>query len=153
MARTIRGMLGSHPEVEDVGQTVFIKFYYSLQNFKGQSSLKTYLTRIAINESLNQIRKNKRYKKMQQRSNQEKDLNQNNDSDLNWEDMEKIRKALDSLDLKYKSILVLRYFNQSSMEEISQILNIPLGTVLSRLSRAQRKLKKWYAQKEVGVYG
>ena len=55
IANTVIGMLGAIPEAEDVGQEVFIRFFRNIQNFKGDAKISTYLTRIAINLSLNEL--------------------------------------------------------------------------------------------------
>jgi RNA polymerase sigma-70 factor (ECF subfamily) len=60
VAGVVKSMLGSTPEAEDVGQEVFIKFYESLDKFRGDSMVSTYLVRIAINLSLNELKKRKR---------------------------------------------------------------------------------------------
>jgi RNA polymerase sigma-70 factor (ECF subfamily) len=60
VAGVIRSMLGATPEAEDVGQEVFIRFYDSLSKFRGDSQVSTYLIRIAINLSLNELKKRKR---------------------------------------------------------------------------------------------
>ena len=52
VASTVIGMLGFGPEADDVGQETFIRFFKAMENFRGDSSLSTYLTRIAINQSL-----------------------------------------------------------------------------------------------------
>lgn len=60
VAATVFGMLGKCAEAEDVGQETFIRFYNSLKNFRGDSAVGTYLTRIAINLSLNELKRRKR---------------------------------------------------------------------------------------------
>ena len=59
VAATIIGMLGPGPDAEDVGQETFVRLYRSLDGFRGDSSLATYVTRIAINQSLKAIRRRK----------------------------------------------------------------------------------------------
>jgi RNA polymerase sigma-70 factor (ECF subfamily) len=61
VAAIIKGMLGDCPEVDDVGKETFIRFYNSLASFRGDAALKTYLIRIAMNLSLNEIKKKKRF--------------------------------------------------------------------------------------------
>ncbi len=61
VAATVIGMLGPGGEVDDVGQEVFVRFYRALDRFRGDSSLKTYLTRIAINLSLNELKRRRRW--------------------------------------------------------------------------------------------
>ena len=60
VAATVVGMLGNCPEADDVGQDTFIRFYNGLGKFRGASSVSTYLTRIAINLSLNALKRRKR---------------------------------------------------------------------------------------------
>lgn len=59
IARTVIGMLGDANEADDVGQETFIRFFKSIHSFRGDSSLGTYLTRIAINLSYNVLKKAK----------------------------------------------------------------------------------------------
>ena len=62
VAATAIGMLGKGDDAEDVGQETFIKFYRSLDKFRGDAKIGTYLTRIAINLSLDALRRRKRSK-------------------------------------------------------------------------------------------
>jgi RNA polymerase sigma-70 factor (ECF subfamily) len=62
---------------------------------------------------------------------------------LNDELREKIEKAIESLPLKLREIVVLRHLEDCSYEEIAQIMNLPVGTVKSYLHRARKKLKEW----------
>jgi len=138
VAGVIKPMLGDIPQAVDVGQEVFIRFYESLDKFKGESSLGTYLIRIAINLSLNEIKRNKRKDKIF--SPLEK--GQNVKTDESVQDVyEMVHHEIDKLDAEFKIVVTLRMIEGYSTEETSKILNIPLGTVLSRLARAQKKLK------------
>ena len=56
VAATVLGMLGRGADADDVGQATFVRLYHALDRFRGESSLKTYLVRIAINLSLNALR-------------------------------------------------------------------------------------------------
>ena len=60
IARTVKGMLGETDSAEDVGQETFIRFYRSLKKYRGDAALGTYLTRIAVNLSLNELNKQKK---------------------------------------------------------------------------------------------
>jgi len=151
VAATIKGMLGDCQEAEEIGQDTFIKCYQSLGRFRGESSLKTYLIRIALNLCLNEIKRKKRLMNRTKRlSNldqlQEKieitEHERNEIKDL-------IKNALERLEPKQRSVLVLRIIEGYSTQETAKILKVPVGTVLSRLSRAQENLRnilgtKWY---------
>jgi RNA polymerase sigma-70 factor (ECF subfamily) len=143
VAATIKGLLGDCPEAEEVGQDTFIRCFQSLAKFRGESTLKTYLIRIALNLSLNEL---KRRKRMLNRVSRLDDVNfieaaedkvheQNEIKDL-------IHKAMEQLEVKQRSVLVLRVIEGYNTAETAKILKIPVGTVLSRLSRAQENMKK-----------
>ena len=61
VARTVKGMLGDSVFAEDIGQEVFIKLYYSLPEFRGEAKLSTYIQKIAVNLTLNEIKRRKRF--------------------------------------------------------------------------------------------
>jgi RNA polymerase sigma-70 factor (ECF subfamily) len=143
VAATVFGMLGHCTEAEDIGQETFIQFYKSLERFRGDSSLATYLTRIAINLSINELRKRK--KKMSTfASSARHDLEHIPDSRHPGPDRDvqrMVRKAVQKLEPKFRKVVVLRMINGYTVKETAQILNLPAGTVLSRLARAQTKLR------------
>jgi RNA polymerase sigma-70 factor (ECF subfamily) len=62
IATTVYGILGECQEAEDIGQEVFIRFFKSIGNFRGDAQLSTYLIRIAINLSLNELKRRRRRK-------------------------------------------------------------------------------------------
>jgi RNA polymerase sigma-70 factor (ECF subfamily) len=131
-------MLGDTAEALDVGQEVFIRFYEAIDQFKGEAALGTYLIRIAINLSLNEIKKRKRRRfffipidagaKIKTADDQ---------TDLK----EMVRHEIGQLEENFQAVVMLRMMEGYSTEETAEILGVPLGTVLSRLSRAQKKLK------------
>lgn len=144
VAATVIGMLGRCPEAEDVGQETFIRFYNSLKKFRGESSVGTYLTRIAINLSLNELKRRKRGSLLffQKPPDEIYDISDTKADSQQNEDKEIVQQAIQKLERKFRSVVVLRLIDGYSTEETAQILNIPVGTVLSRLSRAQQKLKE-----------
>lgn len=143
IASVIFGMIGKTPEAEDIGQETFIRFYKNLKNFRGDSGVGTYLTRIAINLSLNEIKRRKR-KNLMFISDEYDNLASTEDTPVaeNKEEKEMIHKAIQKLTPKFRSVIVLRLIRGYSTQETADILKIPLGTVLSRLTRAQKKLKE-----------
>lgn len=147
IAATAIGMLGQGADAEDVGQETFIRFFKSLDHFRGDAELKTYLTRIAINLSLDALRKRKRNRfwfwsdeQDENRLPMELSIDTSNDIDVT-ERKEWVRRAISTLDEKHRAVVVLRMTQGYSTKETADILNIPVGTVLSRLSRAQDKLR------------
>lgn len=160
VAATVIGMLGNTPEADDIGQETFIRFFESVQNFRGDSSVKTYLTRIAINLSLNELKRRQRFKN---RFSFFKDGQYENQLDPNEskapleekELKELVHSAIKSLKPEYRAVVLLRMIQGYDTKETSEILKIPVGTVLSRLSRALDKLKiilkPYYETDEIGT--
>lgn len=145
VASTVFGMLGRCDEADDVGQEVFIRFFNSIDNFRGEASPGTYLTRIAINLSINELRRRKLRRFLSIEKMREDGIEI---TDTDWkgspeEDRELVEKGLQQLSAKYRSVLVLRLIEGYSTEETAKILNLPAGTVLSRLARAQMKLREY----------
>ena len=147
VAATVIGMLGKGQEAEDVGQEVFVRFYKTLDRFREDSKLGTYLTRIAINLSLNELKRRKRrqllFKKPDDHVNGA--LVDPEDSTSKGERRGLVQMAIQKLAPEFRSVIVLRLIEGYSTEETAEILNIPAGTVLSRLSRAQKKLRNFLA--------
>ncbi len=141
IAAVVKGILGDCPDAEDTGQEVFIRFYKSMHQFKGQSTLKTYLVCIAVNLSLNELKKRKRLINYNSEVIHNHTIIQNDES-INFENRELIDMALNKLSPRQRSIVVLRLIEGYSVKETAGIMNIPEGTVLSGLSRAQGILKR-----------
>lgn len=152
VATTAKGMLGDTPEAEDVGQETFVRLFHSLKTFRGESKLGTYLTRIAINLSINELRRRKRhdilYAPTGGRPYDERHVVPDPVSEFEYDAMESrdaVRTAIASLKPRLRAVIVLRLIDGYSTKETAGILKIPMGTVLSRLSRAQLKLKELLA--------
>jgi len=144
VARTVKGMLGDSVFSEDIGQEVFIKLYYSLSEFRGEAKLSTYIQRIAVNMTLNEIKRRKRFFSMfSQKGNNEMHEFEvaDHDNEERREASEIVNKALLALDPKFRIIVTMRMLQGYSTKETAEILELPLGTVLSRLSRAQEQLR------------
>lgn len=138
VAGITRSMLGQTVEAEDVGQEVFIRFYESLPKFRGDSQLSTYLVRIAMNLSLNELKKRKRNVLRLFSMDVAAQARQLEPSpDLN----EQLAYEIGRLDPDFRAVVTLRLIEGYSTEETAVLLGIPLGTVLSRLARAQKRLQ------------
>lgn len=145
VARTVKGMLGDSVYSEDIGQEVFIKLYYSLPDFRGEAKLSTYIQKIAVNLTLNEIKRRKRFSTMFSHKGN-KEMHEIDIADYNSEEKheaaEIVNKALKNLEPNFRIIVTMRMLQGYSTKETAEILDLPLGTVLSRLSRAQEQLKK-----------
>ena len=144
VATTVIGMLGRCPEAEDVGQETFIRFYRALDSFRGDSSVSSFVTRIAINLSLNELKRRKRQGLVFQ-----SDVDMNSDGIVDehgvadpYENRQLVFRALQELPEDYRAVVVLRIIDGYSTLETAGLLELPIGTVTSRLARGQLKLKE-----------
>ncbi len=141
---TVAGMLGPNADTDDLTQEVFIRFFKAAKNFRGDSSLGTYLTRIAINLTLNEISRQKRKLKWINGVFQGRKPTEPADASTSPERAElkdTISKALQLLEVEFRTVVILRLVDGYSVRETAEILELPEGTVASRLARAQKKLK------------
>jgi RNA polymerase sigma-70 factor (ECF subfamily) len=145
VAKTVKGMIGDTVFAEDIGQEVFVKLYYSLSGFRGEAKLSTYIQRIAVNLTLNEIKRKKRFLSTFTHSGDDdaKEVDvPGYDSEEATDAKETVEKALGKLDPRFRIIVVMRMLQGYSTKETAEILDLPLGTVLSRLARAQEQLKQ-----------
>ena len=137
---------GSKEAAEDALQEVFVSVWKSRHTYDpNKGKLTTWLHRITVN----QCSREKARKAPAAVSLEEKDIDlpemkqQSRPEDvlINKMEYERLLKALDTLDKKHRTVLVLRYFNDLSYQEIAEALEIPLGTVKSRLNQSLQYLK------------
>jgi RNA polymerase sigma factor (sigma-70 family) len=144
--RTAYLITGSKEAAEDALQEVFVSVWKSRHTYDPKKGkLTTWLHRITIN----QCSKKKAGKTPAPVSLEEKgiDLPEMKHSEpedvlINKMEYDRLLLAMDKLDTKHRSVLVLRYFNDLSYQEIAEALEIPLGTVKSRLNQSLRYLKE-----------
>lgn len=146
VAATVIGMLGPGDDADEVGQVTMIKLYRSLDRFKGEAQLKTYITRIAMNASLDALRSRKRNllrfltPETDENASWEDQIPSDEDHAKDYENRQLVQYALGQLKPEFRSVAVLRLMQGCTVEEVASVLNIAPGTVLSRLSRAKTQL-------------
>jgi RNA polymerase sigma-70 factor, ECF subfamily len=144
VAATVKGMLGDSVFAEDLGQEVFIKLYYSLRDFRGEAKLSTYIQKIAVNMTLNELKKRKKVTSLFSQKGDD-EIYEMDIPDIDFterrEAEEIVNKALLSLEPGFRLVVTMRLLQGYSTRETAEILEIPEGTVLSRLSRAQEQLR------------
>lgn len=120
----------------DIVSDTVCKAYVSIKKLKEPSFFNTWLTRILINTSLDCINKNNKSVSFQE--------NTNSDMGLILKDDDQIidlKVAVDKLQGKYKTIVILKYFQDMTLTEIAKILQCPLGTVKTNLHKALGELR------------
>lgn len=140
-------------ETCDVVQEVFLKVFRKIDSFRGASSLKTWVYRIAVNEAHNHCRWSGRHRGhevgldgCQEDRGGGDSLSSSGPSPydclLDQEQQRLVEAALADLNPSYRSVVVLRDVEDMSYEEIADVLRLPLGTVKSRLLRGREALRK-----------
>jgi RNA polymerase sigma-70 factor (ECF subfamily) len=153
--RVVYLIVGDYYLAEEITQEVFVKAYNSLNTFRGEASAYTWLYRIAINHSKNQLRRKNRVRFLP--------LSLEEDTeDIISEPLEEkvlkvslgetIKTCIQELPLKYREAIILYYFEDMKVKDIAQVLRQPEGTVKSKLSRG-RELLEAIMRKEGLEYG
>lgn len=127
-----------------VHETVY-KAYISIKKLKEPKFFNTWLTRILINCSLDHIRKNKKVISMEEIIVNDKEIIE----EKGREEILDLRKAVDKLDDKYKTIVILKYFHDMTLSEIAELLESPLGTVKTNLHKALSELRLELREEEM----
>lgn len=132
--------------VDDLSQEVFIKAYEGLSNFRFQSSLYTWLYRIAVNRSRDEMRKRKLRKWLSLHAMMESrdtEFHQKMTTQPVSTDAEEIvTKGLQQLPEKFRIAIILKDIEGLSYEQMADVMQCEIGTVKSRLSRARSMLRK-----------
>ena len=135
---------------EDIVQETLIKLYTHKHYYKKIAKFSTWIYTIAANYAKTELRKKKNRKitNLSQMSSDEKDydlpsVQPDTDQLIESEYLEKrIQSAINTLPLHFKTVIVLRDIQELSYDEISNIVEVPLGTVKSRINRARLQLQK-----------
>ena len=133
--RVAKTMLGSEADCADAVQQAILKAWENLYTLRQPQYFKTWLTRILINECTAILRQRKR------RSSYEQEMDESVSAPLE-QDHSDLNEALSSLDEKYRLPVILYYLECFKTREIAKMLNVPEGTVKSRLKTARGKLRK-----------
>jgi RNA polymerase sigma-70 factor, ECF subfamily len=151
VVNTCFGMVHNNEDAEDIAQDVFIEVFRSIQNFRADAKLSTWLYRIAVNRSLNHIRDNKRRKWFQSFDDvvKEKNLQINHYASENpgteLESLQRaniLHEAIGSLPENQKTAFTLNKYEDLSYKEIADIMNITVASVESLIHRAKVGLQK-----------
>jgi len=142
--------LGNAEEAEDLVQETFLRVYRNRKAYQKVAKFSTWIYTIAGNLAKTELRKRKRRKffSISDLGYNEKDYDisdeaYNPEKDVDGRMKEEIiHKEIDELSPKFREVILLRDVQQLSYEEISQIVNIPLGTVKSRVNRGRLKLQE-----------
>ncbi|PWW20010.1 RNA polymerase sigma (SigW) subunit [Cytobacillus oceanisediminis] len=144
-------MLGNRHEAEDIAQEAFLRAYVNISSFNIELKFSTWLYRIATNLCIDRIRKKKPDYYLDAEVAGTDGLNMYSqiasDTRLPEDDVESlelqetIQREISKLPEKYRSVIVLKYIEELSLNEISETLDLPLGTVKTRIHRGREALR------------
>lgn len=146
--------VGGRGDAEDVAQEVFLRVYRGLDGFKGDAKFSTWLYRITFNLCADWLRRNRRTDRRAATIEEAAEIADGRvnleEGMLETEKRDKVRRALDSLDERYRSVVVLLYYQKMSYEQIAAVLALPVKTVETRLYRARKMLRESLESGEEG---
>jgi len=139
----IRRLVNNHEDANDVLQNVFIKVYKSIGNFKGSSKLYTWLYRIATNESITLINKNKK-RTTEDIDHPDLGIHSTLSADPFFDGNEavlKLKTAIAQLPEKQRLVFNMRYYDEMSYNDISEILGTSVGGLKASYHIAVKKIE------------
>ncbi|WP_338553261.1 RNA polymerase sigma factor SigW [Paenibacillus sp. KS-LC4] len=145
-------MLSNRQEAEDVVQEAFMRVYRNLERYDETLKFSTWIYRIATNLCIDKLRKRKPVYSLDAESTDHEGLdgysmipsdNRTPESETLLSETQRIiHQAIDSLPPKYKTVMMLRYIEDLSLQEISEVMDIPVTTIKTRVHRGREFLRK-----------
>ncbi|WP_052330476.1 RNA polymerase sigma factor [Virgibacillus sp. MSP4-1] len=140
--RVIFTYVKNHAQTDDIFQEFLITVYHKINTYKGKSKFETWLYRIAVNKCKDYLRSpiHRLFKHNEQLEESRIDLSPENKVYLAEIEID-IVEAILSLPVKYREVIVLRFYKTFSIKEISETLKVKESTVKTRLSRGKKKIQ------------
>ena len=142
--KTARSILADNDDIEEAIQQTIILVYKNIYKLKKEKYFTTWMMRILINECKKIWNQNSKRDKMFSDLEDHKEIVEKEQEDYGF-----VTKALNGLDKEFREVTILYYYDEFSVKEISKILNLPQGTVKSRLARARLKLNDLIKKEEI----
>lgn len=146
----IRRLVECHDDANDVLQNTFIKAWTSVENFRGDAKLSTWLYKIALNESLSFLSKEQKRKNVSL-DDEEAGVAHMIESD-EWVDGDevalKLRKAIATLPEKQRIVFNMRYYDEMPYEKMSEILGTSVGALKASYHLAVQKIEKYFNEND-----
>lgn len=136
---------GSSDDANDLTQDIFIKIYKNIDKFDESFNISSWILRISKNHCIDYWRKNKKNNfRIDLEDNLLRDEHSPEDDLIKNADLNKLREKMLLLKPEVRALLILRDIQNHSYQEIADSLNVPLGTVKSKINRARIQLAKLY---------
>ncbi len=147
--RTAYRLLENHDDALEAAQETFLSAYRGMGGFRGDSSFRTWLITIAARQATGLLKRRRDWSVLDEEDTPGDDLANGTPADRETHDL--ILSAVRKLDTPGRVILILREFEGLAYREIAEALDLPLGTVESRLYRARARLRKILARELEGA--
>ena len=136
-------MCGNAYDADEAAQEAFVAAWRALPNFRGDAKFSTWLYRLTTNAAIDVMRREKRHQTVGDGEMIEvaDDADSPQETVERTEQQEAVQKALATLSEEYREVLLLRYMEELDYAEIAEVLQLPSGTVKSRINRAKAALK------------
>jgi RNA polymerase sigma-70 factor (ECF subfamily) len=149
--------LSTRQDIEDLVQDIFVNAYRNIQSFDSSQKFSPWIYRIAHNAFIDGLRKNSRTPFILPDFDTFLAYPVSDDSSEKERNRQEIKlmidKGLDQISPKYKEVLILYYLEELSYKEIAEIIQVPIGTVSTRVKRAKNELKKIYQSMNISNAG
>ncbi len=143
------GIVGNSADAEDAAQDAFIRAYENLHRYDRERKFSTWIFTITANLCKNQLRRAKFQTRLDDSVEPNSTGADPEESVARDERRELVQEALAALDEKYRAPMVLRYYGELDYQDIAEILDLPEGTVKTRIHRAKEALKNWMTERGV----
>ena len=142
----IRRMVPSHADADDILQNTFLEAWNSIENFRGDAKLSTWLYKIAINESLTWLEQKRKQKNLTVDDESQALINLiEADPDFDGDTLSlELRKAIATLPEKQRLVFNMRYFDEMKYEEMSRILGTSVGALKASYHLAVKKIEQYF---------
>lgn len=146
----IRKMVVSHDDANDLLQNAFVKAWKNISNFRGDARLSTWLNKIAVNESINFINKEKQRRNLESDDTDGYLLNTlEADEYFDGNELQKqLQEAILRLPQKQRLVFNMRYFDEMKYEDISDVLGTSVGALKASYHHAVKKITQFLSQSE-----
>ena len=136
-------MVASHDDANDLLQNCFLKVWNNLHNFRGDAKLSTWLYKIAVNETINFLNKERQRNNLTEGDTDDEFLMRNLESDsyFDGDELQKeLQKAIMQLPEKQRLVFNMRYYDEMKYEEMSEILGTSVGALKASYHHAVKKI-------------
>jgi len=147
MVRNVLFNMTGQDVLDDLTQETFIRIWAGLPRFALRSSIQTWIYRITVNTATDHLRKKKSMNNLD--SELKEKSTENSSPEVSYTEI--ISEALSGLEDDFRVVVVLFYFEELSIKQIAKILELPEGTVKSRMHNAKKKMQDFFSKKGVSL--